>query len=168
MALHRRVAPGFSTEPIERIPKTPDTIFRTMVGVAQHALQEPRHSQQHDDGLNPNGDQATLPLPIGHPTPRQNGACATRLALRTPDVLHARVCHNAAVCTSQVLGTSVRHALHQPGQYRVLAGHVAIEFTLQSQHMFRSKLLNKLNRICSQSRCFPTHGGARWLARHLF
>ena len=58
-------APGFSTELLERIPKTPDTIFRTMVGVAQHALQEPRQSQQHDDGLNSNGDQATLPLPIG-------------------------------------------------------------------------------------------------------
>ena len=126
-------APGFSTELLERIPKTPDTIFRTMVGVAQYALQEPRQSQQHDDGLNSNGDQATLP---------------------PPDLIHARVCHSAAVCTSQVLGTSVRHALHQPGQYRVLAGHVAIEFTLQSQQMYSKQTLEQFHRIFHRAVAF--------------
>ena len=91
-ALHRRVA--------RRVfPRNRSNAFHRRstpsLGAELHAPQEVRRGQQHDDGLYPNGDQAALPLPIGHPAPRScrgNDACATGPPLQTPGLLQVLVC----------------------------------------------------------------------------
>ena len=68
-------APSFSTEPLECIPPTLDSIVRPMLGTELHAPQEVR--------------------PIGHPAPRScrgNDACAAGHPLQTPGLLQVLVC----------------------------------------------------------------------------
>ena len=72
-------APSFSTEPLECIPPTLDSIVRPMLGTELHAPQEVR--------------------PIGHPAPRScrgNDACAAGRPLQTPGLLQVIVCRTTS------------------------------------------------------------------------
>ena len=51
------------------------------------------------------------------------------------------------LCTWQALGRKVRHTLHQPCYCRVLAGYVAIEFTLHSEQMYSEQALEQCHTI---------------------
>ena len=108
-------------------------------------------------GCIPTGDQAALPLPFGHPAPRPcrgNDACATGRPLQTPGLLHVLVCQTnlsqpvrpSAPCRK--FGRNVRDALHQPGQYKVLAGNFTVTLALNKCSL--SEPLNKFTQISSE------------------
>ena len=117
VTLHREVAPGSSTGLLE--------CFHTLF--CQWSALHSTHFKNLVVDSNTmlgcaNDDQATLPLPTKHPMPRsfqKNDACATRLALQTPDLLHMHLLAKQplatcwAIRTLHALGQDVRHTLHK-------------------------------------------------------
>ena len=110
--------------------ETLDTIVLPMVGVAQHALQEPRRSQQYDDGLYSRKltkPHSLRPLDIQcHVRVVRTVLAPQDSALQIPDLRHALVCQTTSrslyghPCTLHVLGHDVRHTFHQPSHHKVV------------------------------------------------
>ena len=150
-------APSFSTEPLECIPQTLDSIVRPMLGAELPAPQEVRRGQQHDDGLYPNGDQATLPLPIGHPAPRScrgNDACTTGRPLQTLGLLQVLVCQTISrnQCGHLHLAGNLvaMSATHSTNQVSTRCWLGTLPLRLRSTSVILSKPLNNFTQISSE------------------